>query len=298
MEAYAAWVDTRCQEVGALFKPGESYIGAKYTFNGVAFDHENGRVACGQKIIRRLQRARFCGGTYGELEAAVARLLHASAVLGLDIASKYWELKAVRRRVNALNRGTARESDVVTLSHGVVRRLVRWTGIVLENRAVVPRVHVAHAARTHHLFTDASKEGWGAWLMLETGEVLLAGAPWSRGLHYEVNAAETKAVALATEAFRHHFARGTCVNLHIDNTSALAAVNKRHAGSAGVSKALSRVLYGFRTLGITMHAQYITSKENPADAVSRGRTAVWRVGEGGAAGAAFTQSHKQKSDMT
>jgi hypothetical protein len=83
------------------------------------------------------------------------------------------------------------------------------------------------------LYTDASKDGWGATFLLNSGQVLRAGAPWAKKYHYEVNAAETRAVANALEAFQAHLKRGAAIALRIDNTSAEAGIKKGHSASWG-----------------------------------------------------------------
>ena len=59
------------------------------------------------------------------------------------------------------------------------------------------------------------------------------GASWPVGFDYEVNRAETRAVRLAFQKYGHFFNRDTCVDLFVDNTSCLAAINRRMSVQMG-----------------------------------------------------------------
>eukprot|EP00760_Papus_ankaliazontas_P030818 PhM_4_TR5033/c0_g1_i1/m.48879 len=100
------------------------------------------------------------------------------------------------------------------------------------------------------LYTDASSFGWGAVLFTSEGIVYATGARWPVSFRYEVNAAETRAIALGIEAFASHFVKGTTLDLRVDNTSAKAAVSRGVSKSHGVSVELERVLDGIRRAGI------------------------------------------------
>ena len=90
---------------------------------------------------------------------------------------------------------------------------------------------------------------------------------------YEVNRAETRAVRLAFEKLAHHFRRGTCIDLFIDNTSCLASIKKKSTKSDGISMELTGLLNFLRKQGIAVQPHYVASKENPADPLSRQRIA-------------------------
>ena len=95
------------------------------------------------------------------------------------------------------------------------------------------------------------------------------GASWPVGFDYEVNRAETRAVRLAFQKYGHFFNRDTCVDLFVDNTSCLAAINRRMSRSDGITAELCGLLKFLQRNGIAVQARYITSKDNPADPYSR-----------------------------
>ena len=77
------------------------------------------------------------------------------------------------------------------------------------------------------------------------------------------------AVTNALKDFKHHFEKGTCIDLYIDNTSCQGAINKRMANSDNIASELKKVLLMNQNQGICIKARYIRSEDNPADPVSR-----------------------------
>eukprot|EP00760_Papus_ankaliazontas_P024610 PhM_4_TR2396/c7_g2_i5/m.61156 len=215
--------------------------------------------------------------TAAELEAQVSRLIHASAILHIPLPAKYWEIKFVKRRMNLYNRGLLGDDEVVNLPRKISDGLNAWLAEAVANVPVHPSPSLRSGKRSHQLFTDASKQGWGAVLMNDNGEIFVAGGAWKCPDNYEVNAAEARAVANAIDAFQHHWEPHTVVSLFVDNTSVLHAVKKRNAQSEGVSTELRRVLEASRRSKISFDVAYVRSEANPSDLVSRGRLFV-RVG--------------------
>ena len=104
---------------------------------------------------------------------------------------------------------------------------------------------------------------------MDYGQVVCAGSRWPPDFEYEVNRAEARAVRLAFEKFGHHFGRDTCVDVFVDNTSCVAALNRKMSNSDGITSELRRLLDYLKRKGLVVKAQYICSKENPADPYSR-----------------------------
>ena len=88
----------------------------------------------GPKIVKRMQNDRFRNTTYGKLESAVGRLVHASSVLGEPIANYHFTLKLVRRRINALNNNPSLLDRTAYLPPYVTIELTRWKHILTSNR--------------------------------------------------------------------------------------------------------------------------------------------------------------------
>ena len=77
------------------------------------------------------------------------------------------------------------------------------------------------------------------------------------------------AVRLALEKLEDKFEAGTCIQLWVDNTSCKAALNRKICKSDGIAPELCKVLEWAKKKGLCIKAQYIATKENPADPISR-----------------------------
>ena len=266
---YARFIDRRAINVNAKFKDHGDPPMDVYTFNGVTFFHRDGKVSLGPKLTRRLQSDDFLAGTYGSLEAGVGRLIFASAIMGICMPEYHLELKIVRRRICRLNREPNLLDDKVPLPTSVRIRLMAWRDKLLYRSPVTPPRHPDTVPHQHTLFTDASSVGWGAVLYLDYGPMFCTGAQWPADFNYEVNRAEARAVRLAFEKFQIHFKKDTCVDLFIDNTSCVAAVNRKVSKSNGITEELRRLLHFLNKNGLAVKAEYVRSSENPADHYSR-----------------------------
>lgn len=272
---YESWIESRARNVCATFKPAESYIGRNYDFIGAHFDHVRKQVSLKAAFALKIKDSNW--KTIGQLETLMGRLIHASAVLQVRLPTYYWVIKSARRRIALLNRGLAKESDLVSVPLNVERRLRAWIKTVSENTPVTPKPARDKPASAT-IITDASMKGWGALLMTEDGQMIAAGKPWE-GPPPEINVGETRAVRYAFEAFRERLAKNSVVDLRVDNTTVLAAVNKGHSDSPFVSLELGALLTELNIGNWTVNATYVRSESNLADPISRGRTTVWRMGE-------------------
>ena len=95
-QEYARFVDKRCDEMGGKFKEKGHEPTQHYVFNGVHYDHVNHKVSLGPRVVRKLQNDRFYSLSFKDLEAAVGRLLYASAVLGIVIPRFHFAVKIVQ----------------------------------------------------------------------------------------------------------------------------------------------------------------------------------------------------------
>lgn len=270
-------IDTRAQFVGATFND-DSMSGTTYVFNGVAFDHDKHTVAVGPKLLDHLRSVQLDIISAEDLESVTARLIHASSILNIPLPQFYWVLKFVRRILSKLNRGIIDVTERVVPPPAVLTALKRWMTSVLQNEPVQPRLTAQTATNDITLFTDASKDGWGAFFIDKKGEIFLAGAPWAPKYHYEVNAAEMHAVSKALTTFANLTPVGTHVHLFVDNTSTEICTRKGHSKSEGVSTHLLEVIKSCKEQGIMITPNHVATGDNPADPVSRGVTNVWRKG--------------------
>ena len=268
---YSQFIDERCDKANGLFKDRGQPPVAQYVFNGVAFDHNAHTVCLGPRVIRKLRADSFFNISFVDLEAVVGRLIYGSAVLRLKMPRFYFALKVAQRRINLLNRCPKLCDRPVALPVVTRSMLAEWRNELLENVPRSPPPHPDVVPHKHRLYTDASVKGWGAIMYLDSGEVLITGEAWPESSSYEVNRAEAAAVRLALEKFSAHCPRGTCLDVFVDNTSCQAALNRRISKSEGVSMELREVLRLTEEKGICVKAAYISTDENPADAVSRGK---------------------------
>ena len=68
------------------------------------------------------------------------------------------------------------------------------------------------------------------------------------------------------------------LRMFVDNTSVESALRKRWAESYNISEVLGRVLSYLNAHHITIFPEYVTTKDNQADAWSRNRYDTWRYG--------------------
>lgn len=275
IEKFAVEADARAEKVNLTWKEADSYMGTSYTFNGVKFDHVNGTVAAGDKISRRIAKGLKKATTNAEAESLVARLIHAAAIVDPSTVSEfYWAVKWTRRRISAMNRGEDPRTQI-TVPGNVYAQLRRWSAKVAEGQSSVPLPDVQTRAPEFVMFTDASKVGCGAVLVcMLTGKIYIAGKRWAPGHEYEINKDEMNAVEFATQAFAHHFRRGTVVDLRVDNSSTEAGTNKGSSTSWEVSVPLNKFMQSKKRYGINMRATHVDTKMNWADPVSRGKPLV------------------------
>ena len=266
---FVKFVDGRCAQVGGLFKETGSDPSKEYVFNGVLYNHETHKVSLGPKVLQKISRDRYRNITFSQLETAVGRLLYAAAVLGHIIPEYHFPLKIVRRRINELNRNPKLAEYPVPLPTATRSILADWRNIILRNEPIAPPPHPDVVPHRHSLYTDASAKGWGAVLYRDDGQVIIVGDSWEPEFKYEVNHAEAMAVRLAFEKLGHHFQKGTCVDLFIDNTSCKAALNRKVAKSDSIAVELKHILKKNQNLGVCIMARYIKSADNPADPISR-----------------------------
>ncbi|RNC59246.1 rab1 small GTP-binding protein [Trypanosoma cruzi] len=78
----------------------------QYTFLGVQFDHTHRAVSLSDKFVRSVRAMPALNSlTIAEMEVVASRFLYAAAILGTRLCDYYFFIKAMRRRLSALNRG-------------------------------------------------------------------------------------------------------------------------------------------------------------------------------------------------
>ncbi|PWU90832.1 hypothetical protein C3747_355g8 [Trypanosoma cruzi] len=97
--------DGRCATMGEDRESGATH----YTFLWVQFDHTRRAVSLSDKFVRSAcAMPALISLTIAEVEVTASRFLYAAAILCTRLYDNYVFIKAVRRRLSALNRGLCR----------------------------------------------------------------------------------------------------------------------------------------------------------------------------------------------
>ncbi|PWU93144.1 putative target of rapamycin (TOR) kinase 1 [Trypanosoma cruzi] len=84
----------------------------QHTFLGVQFDHAHQAVSLSDEFVRSVRAMSALNSlTIAEMEVTASRFLYAAAILGTRLCDYYFFIKAVRRRLSALNRGIVLETS-------------------------------------------------------------------------------------------------------------------------------------------------------------------------------------------
>lgn len=199
------------------------------------------------------------------LERILGRLWFAAHVLDAPVHHYWWLLKSVRRLFSKWSRGLLSAQSVATLSPSGLRCLKHWMKLATANKPRKIR-HFKHTTASFDIFSDATLQGWGAVCIdRQSKRTAIVGSRWKSPAH-NINAAELRAIRCAFAALRPSLVRGAHISLHIDNTSALAALRRGFARSYALNNEITTAL---RNLPYRIHAGYIKSSDNPADMPSR-----------------------------
>ncbi|ESS61626.1 retrotransposon hot spot (RHS) protein [Trypanosoma cruzi Dm28c] len=176
-----------------------------------------------------------------EMDVVASRFLYAAAILGTRLCDYYFFIKAVRRRLSAINRRIVQETSPANLPPAAVGLGERLRHIIENNRKrIIKPTEKASSA----IIADASLHGWGAFFNSDSGDVKIAGGKWERK-PFLIMQAEARAVRLALSAFSAILP--STMDVWVDNTSLQGAVNKGSSKSHAMTWELQRI-YGFLIL--------------------------------------------------
>ena len=254
-----------CQELGWVVNLQKSELEAKqiFKFVGYRYDLSQGLVLPTQNrwesILQKLEsilskpscRVRKFMSLIGLLTATEKQV-----PLGrLHMRPIQWHLKRHWRVPESLEKE-------IPVPRSLHPHLLWWTKEtnVLTGQPLHP---LSHAVQ---IFTDASKEGWGAHL----GDFTARGI-WSvPESHLHINFLELKAVLLALKRFQH-LVQGKVVLVATDNTTVVAYINKEGGMRSGSLCALLwRLLCWCNLRHVVLKARHIPGRLNViADKLSR-----------------------------
>ncbi|KAF5219823.1 hypothetical protein ECC02_007148 [Trypanosoma cruzi] len=142
----------------------------QYTFLGVQFDHTHRAVSLSDKFFRSVcAMPSLKSLTIAEMEVVASRFSYVAVILGTRLCDCYFFIKAVRRRLPALDRGIVQETSPANLPPAAVGLGEGLRHMIENNRKrIVKPTEKASAA----IITDASLHGWGAVFILQTPATL------------------------------------------------------------------------------------------------------------------------------
>ncbi|PWV04535.1 putative target of rapamycin (TOR) kinase 1 [Trypanosoma cruzi] len=173
--------------------------GTQHTFLGVHFDHAHRAVSLSDKFVRSVRAMPTLNSlTISEMEVVASRFLYAASILGTRLCDCHFFIKAVRRRLSALNRGIVLETSPANVPPAAAGLSERLRQMIENNcRRNIKPTEKASAA----IITDASLHGWGAVFIPKFGDVKIAGGKWEKRKPFLIMQAEVRAVRLALSAF-------------------------------------------------------------------------------------------------
>ncbi|PWV06602.1 putative target of rapamycin (TOR) kinase 1 [Trypanosoma cruzi] len=238
----------------------------QYTFLWVQFDHAHRAVSLSDKFFRSVcAMPALNSSTITEMEVTASRFLYAAAILGTQLCDYHFFIKAVRRRLSALNRGIVQETSPTNVPPAAVGLGKRLRHIIENNRKrIIKPTEKASAT----IIADASLHGWRAFFLPDSGDVKIAGGKWERK-PFLIMQAEARAARLALSAFSAILP--STMDFWVDNTSLQGAANKGSPKSHAMTWELQRIYEFLESCGIQASFAYMRCAKKPADGISRGR---------------------------
>jgi hypothetical protein len=118
---------------------------------------------------------------------------------------------------------------------------------------------------SHTLITDASLEGWGA---IWNGDSIFG--PWESDDETRIDELELLAVLFAVQCWSSELIEGDVIQLWCDNQVAVAYIRNMGGRVERLDKIARNIWLELETHGVFMIASYVNTKDNPADALTRG----------------------------
>lgn len=271
-------IRANADHVGVTWKPGTFNAAKQYDFNGVHFDHVTKKVRVAGKTMSKLRTFRGAiidrppaSARISEYEAMTSRLIFCAGVLDIPLAYYYNVIKCVNRYINRLNRtGDDEEVNLARECPYEFKRLSHWFAAAKRNKRIN---RPPGAPRYDIVYCDASTKGWGCYIILASGELIIHGGKWPKGTDVSTGnmaVLEARAVSNTFEACGHRLTKLRDVDLRIDNSSVVAGLRRGIARSANLNASLVHSLRWLDDHKIEYTVQYVRSIDNLSDGPSRG----------------------------
>ena len=274
--------------VNITWKGGDISLTDEYDFIGIHFNHKTHVVSVAQKTVSKLPKSYSYDSEVliTDLEKDISRLFFCSSVLRIVPGNYFYAMKWVNRQVSKLNRGTPLDTTV-SLPRSVCDPLNKWLKAAKSSLTLLPDDDQKQQNRNNNndtlvkydlLFTDASKFGWGAYLVTSDSQVAIIGGKWNEQVvnpsAEKIAELEARALFLALEYFKQRLLRHKNVDIRIDNTSVVAAVEKgKSKTSPTLNAAIVDSVNWLVENDFSFSVSYVNTKDNWADKPSRGKMA-------------------------
>ena len=246
-----------CQELGWVVNLQKSELEPKQVFEFVGYQYDLSR-----RLVKPTQNRweSILQKVHSIMASQECRVRNFMSLIGLLTATEkqvplgrlrmrpiQWHLKRHWRVPESLEKE-------IPVPRSLHPHLIWWTKEtnVLLGQPLHPLCHAIQ------IFTDASKEGWGAHL----GDFTARGA-WSvPESHLHINFLELKAVLLALKSFQH-LVQGKVILVATDNTTVVAYINKEGGMRSGsLCPLLWRLLCWCNLRQIVLKARHIPGRLN------------------------------------
>ena len=257
---------------GATFKEPPS-VSSRYDFIGVDFNHDTSSVTVAKKTRAKLGDAVPRRATASFYASLTARLIFCAGALRLPLACYYHAMKTINRYVNRYNRtGVDFDIDLARTDSDAFRLLQQWHRDSLGTKRV--QRLATDEKQVDIAYIDASLWGWGCYIILASGELVIHGGKWppdtdtsSTGLMATL---EARAVENTFLHCGHRFLDRRNVDLRIDNSSVAHGMRRALAGTADINVRIAPALKFCSDNDIEYTVSLVKSEHNLADAESRG----------------------------
>lgn len=286
----------RAGSCGAVINDEDNSPRQQYEFLGESYDHVAKTRQLTKKSLVKLTRIAALlvalpankGKTTCRLAMAIyGTLLYAGEVLDVPLAKWRTALKHFADISAEAGRLQSWDHKVI-LGTEVISELTAWTEKCIENKPV----HVVRGnkpeknnkAATTTMYVDASAWGWGAVVISEQNTVRHISQQWN-----QMDAAEVAAQGghLGSSVFAEPLAvrRALCaiqitpenaVQIWTDHMSVVAAAERRYSVVPSYNAVLE-LRENLATVGVHISLAFIPGKDNPADALSRGKPPLLMV---------------------
>ena len=246
-------------------EPG-NHVHTQGVFLGVIYDYQKKTTRLTEEKVQKLKEAKRKmerDPTMGDVFSAFGLLFFASQVLRYGMDTEYHTFKFYRRRAAEHAQGTGYAlHEQANIWECIKPRLKKWFATLIRNEPADRTIRREEVT----LFTDASLTGAGAMLFTEDGLVFTFAAKWTNlEKSRRIEELEARAITLAVRYFEDHL-RGKHIDLRVDNTSVIGALNKGYSKSYNLNKHVSEAL---GAIGRHFTVQYVRSAQNLADGLSR-----------------------------